>query len=74
MAKWISIEDRLPRKCGEYLCIVYGLDKRPHIYVLYYANERGFYDYDGEYGYYDVDASYWMPLPEPPKEINKNDG
>ena len=71
MTKWISVKDRLPKKRGEYLCVVDGLNKRPNIYILYYANERGFYDYDSEYGYYEVEVSYWMPLPKMPKGDKK---
>ena len=82
----INVKDRLPKKRGKYLCIVDGLNKRPDIHILYYANDlysvdeydffdqkgkRGFYDYDGEYGYYEVEVSYWMPLPKMPKGDKK---
>lgn len=66
--KWINIKD--------------GLPKREDIYLIYpwkqecvaYFNIDG--DYAGkwtnldEYGYgYEIIVTYWMPLPDPPKEL-----
>lgn len=81
MAEWISVKDRLPEK-GHYLVVkdVWGnkiigvcsyannLEKIDE-YDFYGKNHGGWYDYDGEYGYFECDnVTYWMPLPEPPKE------
>lgn len=79
---WISVKDRLPEEDGEYL--VFMIHKTM---VLGYANRltdvdqfdfnentSGWYDYDSEYGFYQrMDVTYWMPLPEPPKEVTGDD-
>ena len=69
MPKWISVKDRLPEPETEVLVwlkhipniAIYGHDK--------YGN-LGFYFID-EYGYrctFRPTVTYWMPLPEQPKE------
>lgn len=82
MNEWISVKDKLPKKDGEYLCVVDGVI---HLYIkvcsytnnLYSVDKYDFYDGKGESGFYNLDTeygycrekvSYWMKLPELPKE------
>lgn len=65
---WISVNDRLPEKSGEYLCF----SKLKNILILpYSAINRAFNSYDkqpkGTVEYTQVNCSHWMPLPEYPK-------
>jgi hypothetical protein len=57
MAKWISVEERLPEKAGRYLvyCVIGDM---PLICGAHYDKYNGFGD---------DDFTHWMPLPEPPK-------
>ena len=62
--KWISVVEREPELGVEVLtCDVYN-----RIRVAYRTSENLYYreDVDGCFAYFS--ASYWMPLPEPPKE------
>ncbi len=59
--QWISVEDRLPENDGEYLVYTkHGfMDKWPYI------------KFCGQYwGCRGAKITYWMPLPEPPEEVN----
>ena len=82
MNEWISVKDKLPKKDGKYLCVVDGIIHL-YIKVCSYTNnlysvdkydfydgkgESGFYNLDTEYGYYREKVSYWMKLPDLPKE------
>lgn len=71
MAKWISVEDRLPDKYTPVLCcrkyvgvadiLEYGLVHGKMCF--YYFDEDGFVVEATN-----PDVTHWMPLPEPPKE------
>lgn len=70
--KWVSVTDRLPDFEGYVLCIAsigkdfYGKSLRRQV-ILYF-------DYDEQWFYYDEIpvqrecVTYWIPLPQPPKE------
>lgn len=64
--EWISVEDRLPEE--KVNCIV-------HYRHAYCDNDGywaiGFCCYDGEKFLFDpaYKVTHWMPLPEPPKEV-----
>lgn len=69
---WISVEDRLPEDDGDVLAIVSGYPT-PNItledvmVVAAFCEGEGWYI--GEYPDWDNPIiTYWMPLPEPPKE------
>jgi hypothetical protein len=69
VSEWVSVNDRLPDKDGEYLCVIYFKLCKSQLYKicyfakdlyevdeLYFKDERGksgFYAYDGEWGYYE---------------------
>lgn len=79
--KWISVDDRLPEKDGEYLVWFGKSIFKQYAEVLSFAkdgdtvdkydlhNEKNvwFYD-DSEWGYVAChDVTHWMLLPQPPK-------
>lgn len=78
---WISVQDRLPEKDGEYLVFIrspyagyskiagFSTDKTAtHTFL---DAGYGWSNYDSDYGYYECkDVTHWMPLPEPPEEVS----
>jgi hypothetical protein len=59
--EWISVNDRLPEKNGDYLGFSRGA-----CYVVVWDNHWGqFYESDGPLNHSDI--THWMPLPEAPK-------
>lgn len=58
---WINVKDKLPDKDGLYLCwtLINNIDYRYQI-ELWKDNHL----------YWIHDVHYWMPLPEPPKDVN----
>ena len=83
---WISVKDRLPEKEGKYL--VYINDGRDFIgmacfyldlhkfnkYEFPNQHRPGWCQYDSEWGDYEVsNVTHWMPLPEPPKEDEREE-
>jgi hypothetical protein len=72
---WISVEERLPENDQMVIFIPNYYAKSIRVGTLSQVGERGGVMFDDKYvrnamNYY---ARYWMPLPEPPKEENKND-
>lgn len=69
---WISVEDRLPEDDGDVLAIVSGyptpnITLEDVLVVAAFCEGEGWYI--GEYPDWDNPIiTYWMPLPEPPKE------
>ena len=57
MSEWISVKDRMPPMYENVL--VYDPTDR----IIDTDHTK-----DGDTFYYFEDATYWMPLPEPPKE------
>lgn len=71
MAKWISVEDRLPEKSGRYLT-----NTEYTMTVLdYSAHHKLFNVYDGfpskDAKQLCINVTHWMPLPEPPREVDE---
>lgn len=62
---WISIEDKLPSKDGNYLCSLkaYNDSTKNTVDIVKFANGR----FTGVNIFFDV--THWQNLPEPPKEI-----
>ena len=83
--EWISVDDRLPTEDGDYLTFETTFTcKFRYQRVRHFAKDlekvdeydfkgikrAGWYAYDSEWGYYEVDdITHWMPLPQPPKEV-----
>ena len=69
-SKWTSVEERLPEMSGEYLVIVKAHGGQS--VLNYSAPHKLFNAYDGASSarakQKAIEVSYWMPLPEPPKE------
>lgn len=66
--QWISVEERIPEDDQLVLCYL----KNGKIMVCYHHNNWGVGTWDTwtrESNYFDVIA--WMPLPEPPKEVER---
>ena len=67
---WIPVTERLPDKMGKYLCrYVFGENTEyPFEQVLWYytAVEKPHFQNEGSMG---LTVTHWMPLPEPPKEV-----
>lgn len=67
--KWISVEERLPEKQGDYI-VLYSFGEtnvQRFAGVMYFIryDERPHFENDGLYG---LHVTHWMSLPEPPKE------
>lgn len=79
MPGWISVQDRLPEKDGEYLVrlrhggmkvIRFTHDLRKVDDYQFKRKKPGWYEFDSEWGYVERDdITHYMPLPEPPKEV-----
>lgn len=60
--EWISVKDRLPEQ-GQEVLTYYNLIAQGMYYVDQYPNEMT------ENGDIVKELTHWMPLPEPPKDI-----
>ena len=84
VGKWIPVTERLPEDRELVLCFKKGAFGW-RVEILSFAqsleaidpldfegqNHSGFFNYDSDVGYYELhDITHWMPLPEPPKEVN----
>ena len=72
--EWISVKDRLPEEEGWYL--VYTTPKREHKSINKAMFCKGyawgnFEPYWRGAGGHWANVTHWMPLPEPPKEVQK---
>ena len=79
--KWISVDDMLPEKDGEYLVWLGKNTFKQYAKVLSFAKDGETVDeydlagqkylwclYNSEYGYVSTDSvTHWMLLPQPPK-------
>lgn len=63
--EWISVEDRLPEKFADVLCLYRSRDYRGNIIVIdYMETDDGYFSEQFKHGV----PTHWMPLPEPPKD------
>ena len=67
MAEWIDVNERLPNKEGDYLCVMADDCKSPFVIIKRFVNGMFFLSewYKENVG---RKVTHWMPLPEPPKE------
>lgn len=65
--KWISVNDKLPKKDGRYLTRTINLTgNRPiedNIFIADFFGNDWLFD-----GWEDNEVTHWMPLPKPPKQ------
>ena len=69
--EWISVDDRLPEE-GEYvLCVLKGFNYGGKIQVCKFVPADKFKDkpYFEHFRNGFPSVTHWMPLPEPPKEV-----
>jgi hypothetical protein len=62
--EWISVEDRLPEKFTNVLCLYPSKNYESNIVVDYMESDRGYFAEQFRYG----EPTHWMPLPQPPTE------
>ena len=70
--KWISVTERLPEKGIDVLCFISGIVGTLASYaeVFTYIGDGKWEDSAGNWNYGDIlNITHWMPLPEPPKEV-----
>ena len=66
--RWIPVDERLPEDRSDVLVVAYW-HERWGVYMGWCAPERGEWSvHIGIGDRNDVAVTYWMPLPEPPKE------
>ena len=65
---WIPVTERLPEENDRYLCNVksFAFPGCSYHAILHYDKHDGF----REGNIYTDDVTHWMPLPEPPKEVD----
>ena len=71
--EWISVEDRLPEE-GEYvLCVLKGFNYGGKIQVCKFVPADKFKDkpYFEHFRNGFPSVTHWMPLPQPPKEVEQ---
>lgn len=71
--RWIPVEERLPEDRSDVLVVAYW-HERWGVYMGWCAPERAEWSVHVGIGdRSDVAVVYWMPLPAPPKEDDRND-
>lgn len=68
MSEWISVNDRLPEKSGEYIVFT---EKAHFMFLRYSKRHKAFNAYDWERKEVAesraIKVAHWMPIPELPK-------
>lgn len=62
--EWVSVEDRLPRWSGDYVCVVQ--DENGGEWVTLAAWFLGMKTWFGSFGKVGSEVTHWLPLPPPP--------
>lgn len=62
MADWISVKDRLP-ETKPFKCLCYSAKHNTYTVGTYT-------DWGWMFPYFCGEMTHWMPLPEPPKEVD----
>ena len=68
MNEWVSVKDRLP-KIGEEVLVFSG--KSIDVYAFNVMCGENIWEDERWRWCYVEDIDYWMPLPEPPKEVEE---
>ena len=67
---WISVKDGLPDKTDRYMCLCYDFVTKSYWYeLLWHENNCWWKSLATLEHDYTKHIVYWMPLPEPPKEV-----
>ncbi|MBR6710347.1 MAG: DUF551 domain-containing protein [Selenomonadaceae bacterium] len=66
-AGWVSVNDRMPEKSATYLCYQPKAADICALNTVRWSTQRGWMG--KEFGSRIEGIEYWMPLPEPPKEV-----
>ena len=69
MPGWISVNERLPED-GQFVVVRHEVKGRIYSEVAHYIMDLWWLDWDTNG--LELNAICWMPLPEPPEEVNKN--
>lgn len=64
--EWIKLSDKIPSD-GQRVLMVDMIEKGPVRIGYWYESENGFWEDEIGIGWH-YTGTYWMPLPEPPKE------
>lgn len=67
MSEWISVKDRLPKYFVSVLVHIPGEKPLPTVREGYLANDGNWYT--GYYKREPDEITRWMPVPEPPEEV-----
>ena len=67
IGEWVSVEDKLPDKCGNYL-VYFGKGDGIKMKTAFWLTGKRIWK--GAEAYSTLNGiTHWMPLPEPPKEV-----
>lgn len=66
--EWVSVEERLPRVGGNYICAVQ--DKNGGTWTIPAEWNLEMKTWFGAFGEIKNKVTHWMPLPEPPTEVD----
>ena len=64
--EWVSVEERLPRVSGNYICAV--KDKNGSVWTIPAEWSLEMKTWFGDFGGIKNKVTHWMPLPQSPKE------
>lgn len=67
---WISVDERTPETSGTYIVCCKEQDLK-HVTFAKFYKKLGYWELKGSRTFWKV--THWMPLPEPPKESDKNE-
>lgn len=67
---WISADDRVPESSDTYIVCCKEQDLK-HVTFAKFYKKLGYWELKGSRTFWKV--THWMPLPEPPKESDKNE-
>ena len=73
VTKWIDVNERLPDKEGDYLCVMSNNNINPFVIIKPFVNGM-FYVTEWYKENVGRKVTHWMPLPEPPSCGAKMDG
>ena len=73
MDKWISVKEQLPNDADPVLVVVYGKYKNIEFKGAYelatYSEPDKDWILDAYPGAEDITVTHWIPLPDPPEEV-----